>query len=254
MKKSCYFRSDFLRLITCPRTYLAVPGVVLALFFGLENFGIRESVLDSFFATRTHSGYLLCYIFCAVPFASVFLEDYENHYIRYSINRGSLTQYTISKAIHIYLSSMLTMMIGVLCFCMILRCFIPWTTHLDQDLALIQHLADDCYGSFLLTEHYLSYCLMYSFHLGMLAGTLSIAASFLSLFIPSRMIILTTPILIHHLLLITAGMSIFSVYSFELYNKFFATDIQCTLFAAALSLIPAILLTIAIRRKLPQKL
>lgn len=252
MKKPRYFRSDSLRMLSDRRTYLSILGATIALFFALEHSGIQGGVLQTFATTRAQSGELLCYVFCAMPFASVFCEDLENRYIYYSVGRGNLTYYTLSKAIHIYLSSIITMVGGVFCFCLLVRCMVPWSDPLEVNW--LESLQAGCYGFLLTSAHYLIYCLAYAFHLGLMAGMLSLAAAYISLYVPSRIITLTAPVLLLQILRQISGMSIFSVYSFELYNKYFANDLQCLLFAMGLSIVPSILLVIGMRCKLSRKL
>ena len=252
MKKSCFFRSDSRRLLTDRRAYLAVIGVTVALFFALENGGIQDSVFQSFAITRARSGELLCYVFCAVPFAAVFCEDLENRYFYYAIGRGNITRYILSKAVHIYLSSVVVMVVGAMFFCLILRCIVPWSA--PSDISWFEGLQSGCYGFLLTGSHYLLYCMAYAFHLGMMAGMLSLAAACLSLFVPSRIITLTAPVLFLQILRQIAGMSMFTVYSFELYNKYFKSDLLCLLFAAALSLVPSALITVAMRWQLSRRL
>lgn len=67
---------------------------------------------------------------CASAFAAVFCEDLENKYLRYSIGRGNLKKYVLSKVIVIYVSSIITMILGTLLFIMYLRLQLPWTSDL----------------------------------------------------------------------------------------------------------------------------
>lgn len=48
------------------------------------------------------------------------------------------------------------------------------------------------YGSLIAGEHYWSYVFLCALQMGMLAGTLSLAASFLSMFVSNKMLILIT--------------------------------------------------------------
>ena len=59
---------------------------------------------------------MVAYIFCAFPFATVFCEDLENKYIRYSIIRGNLKKYVFSQISIIYLTSIAVMVLGTAIF------------------------------------------------------------------------------------------------------------------------------------------
>jgi len=251
MNKTRYAVSDRLRLITGSELYLAIIGTVCALFFALENSGIQTSVLDTFIHTRTLSGHVLTYIFCALPYASIFCEDLEDKYIYYAVNRGKLRNYTISKVVHIYLSSVVTMVLGVLIYCLIVRIWVPWGLASDT---YYESALEGCYNFLVLHSRYLLYCLAYAFNLGLLAGTLSVAASYISLYIHSRIIVLTVPALLILILYEIADNSKFTVMAFEpLYNSFPA-EAHNFLFILLLSLIPVLIFTVLIYRRLQKKL
>lgn len=250
MNKTRFAVSDRLRLLSGYELYLAVAGTVCALFLALENSGIQESVVDTFIHTRNLSLHVLVYIFCALPYAAAFCEDLENKYIYYTVNRGSLRNYTVSKVAHIYLASVVTMVAGVYIYCLIVRTQVPWamTSDVYYDIA-----AEGGYSSLFLQSRYLLYCLIYALNLGLLAGTLSVAASYISLYIQSRIIVLTVPALLTLICYEIADTSIFTVASFEpIYNPF-ESDLLSQLFIFAMSIIPVAILTVLIYRRLQKK-
>lgn len=251
MKKGHYFKADCIRMLTGHKLYLAILGIVCSLFIALENRGIQDSVFQTFAETRMLSGHILTYIFCAFPYASVFCEDLEHKYIYYEINRGDLRTYTVSKATHIYISSVVVMVAGVFLFCMLLKIGLPWSSTNDyfKDVALA-----GSYGFLIAQSQYFIYCLVYAFQLGLLAGTLSTATAFVSLFIRSRIVIFSTPVLILQILYEIANTSKYTVFSFEAYNKFFPTDIQNILFVITFSIVPVIVLILCIYYRLKSKL
>lgn len=251
MNKTHYTVSDWLRLMTGYESYFAVAGTVCALFFALENNGIQASVLDTFLHTRMLSGHVLVYIFCALPYASIFCEDLEYKYIYYAVNRGKLRNYTLSKVASIYLSSVVTMVLGVLIFCLIVKMWVPW----GQESDIYYELAADGSCSVLVFgSRYLLYCLIYAFHLGLLAGTLSVAASYISLFVQSRMIVLTVPVLLILILYEIADNSIYTVAAFEPVYKSFSSDLHNLMYVLLLSLVPVLILSVLIYRRLQKKL
>lgn len=200
---------------------------------------------------RFLSGQVLAYIFCAFPFASAFCEDLEHRYILYSVSRGNIRNYAISKIINIYLSSFVTMVLGVFIFTIVCRIWVPWGFTTDS---FYSYAINGCYGMLIAHGHYVVYCLLYAVNLGMLAGTLSVLASTISLFICSKVMIITIPVLLMQILYETANKSVFSVFAFEAYNKFFSTDIQCFLFIFVLSILPVICAAKFILYRIPQKL
>lgn len=251
MNKTSYAVSDRLRLVMGSELYLAIIGTVCSLFLALENSGIQDSVLDTFIHTRMLSGHVLAYIFCALPYASIFCQDLEDKYIYYAINRGTLRNYTISKVVHIYLSSVVTMVLGTFIYCLVVRIWVPWgsASNIYYELA-----SEGYYASLVLHSRYLLYCLAYAFNLGLLAGTLSVAASYISLYIHSRIIVLTVPALLILILYEIADNSKFTVASFEPVYRFFSADLHSLLFILLLSLIPVLIFSVLIYRRLQKKL
>lgn len=86
--------------------------------------------MDTYIYAVEMSGKMIAYAFCASAFAAVFCEDLENKYLRYSIGRGNLKKYVLSKVIVIHVSSIITMILGTLLFVMYLRLQLPWTSDL----------------------------------------------------------------------------------------------------------------------------
>ncbi|WP_370865184.1 hypothetical protein [Blautia sp.] len=115
--------------------YLAIAGVAVSFIFSLENYAFEKgmvnfNVMDTYIYAVEMSGKMIAYAFCASAFAAVFCEDLENKYLRYSIGRGNLKKYVLSKVIVIYVSSIITMILGTLLFIMYLRLQLPWTSDL----------------------------------------------------------------------------------------------------------------------------
>ena len=81
------------------------------------------------------------------------------------------------------------MVLGSLLFVASIRLKIPWTSEGLQDIFM-----EGMYGSLIAGEHYWSYVFLCALQMGMLAGTLSLAASFLSMFVSNKMLILITPL------------------------------------------------------------
>lgn len=115
--------------------YLAIAGVAVSFIFSLENYAFEKgmvnfNVMDTYIYAVEMSGKMIAYAFCASAFAAVFCEDLENKYLRYSIGRGNLKKYVLSKVIVIYVSSIITMILGTLLFIIYLRLQLPWTSDL----------------------------------------------------------------------------------------------------------------------------
>ena len=132
MEKTKYLRTDFSRLFKKYPLYLAIVGVAVSLIFSLENYAFEKgmvnvNVMDTYMFAVEMSGKMIAYAFCASAFATVFCEDLETKYLRYSIGRGNLIKYVFSKTTVIYISSIITMVLGTFLFVVYLRLQLPWT-------------------------------------------------------------------------------------------------------------------------------
>ena len=130
MEKTKYLRTDFSRLFKKYPLYLAIVGVAVSFIFPLENYAFEKgmvnvNVMDTYMFAVEMSGKMIAYAFCASAFATVFCEDLENKYLRYSIGRGNLIKYVFSKTIVIYVSSIITMVLGTFYLLYICGCSFP---------------------------------------------------------------------------------------------------------------------------------
>lgn len=244
-----YFKSDIRRLSKSYAWYIGIIGVAFALFFSLEGRGFENgSVVFTYVFATNLSGILIAYVFGAVPFATVFSEDLEHKYIRYEVIRGNLKKYVLSKCTVIYLSSIITMICGTLIFLLFCRLQIPWVNWEMTDLSLERA---GCYGSLVERGHYLSYCMLYALHMGMLSSVLSLMAAFGSIYISNRVLVLVLPVLLCRILG-TVYINGYNIYVFYAYVKIFEQDWINFLFIFGLSVILSGVMVIGIYKKLKQ--
>lgn len=246
-----YLKMDLKRVIKGYRIYFSVLGVMAALFYALEYRGLRPSVMESFFSAVTLSGITLTYMFCSLPYAFCFCEDLEHNYIRYEVIRGNLLRYVAAKAGVVYLSSVMSLLLGSWLFLFICRIKLPWVIEGRTDLGV---LLAGTYSSWLVQEHYFIYCTLYALQLGLLAGMLSVISSFLSLFISNKVMVIAAPVCIYQIWIEFSNNQFYSTFSYHAYNKLFEKDWQCFLFVFALSIVPVFLLGIGIYIKLKRRL
>ena len=157
MNRAHYLKTDIRRLIKNYPIYLAIVGVAVSIWFSLENYAFEEGMvngnaLDTYSLAVNLSGIMIAYAFCAFSYATVFCEDLEYKYARYSINRGNTWKYVVSKAVVVYGSSVITMVLGSLLFVASIRLKIPWTSEGLQDIFM-----EGMYGSLIAGEHYWSF-------------------------------------------------------------------------------------------------
>lgn len=257
MEKTHYFRTDWNRLLKNYPIYLAVLGVALSLLFSLEGsaFGeglVNNNAVDTYFMSINLNGQMITYTFCAVPFATVFCEDLEHKYLRYGIQRCSVTRYVLSKAGVIYLSSVIAMVLGTALFLVYVRFQVPWTSDAFQKDFYLAGM----YPSLIAGGRYGVYILLSALQRGMLAGTLSLMAALLSLFITNKAVTLAAPVLTCQILLQFGGGGWLNVAIFNpsLRMEQYGSDVQYFLMMAGLSLIPAALITWGIHGKIKARL
>lgn len=122
-----YLLADIHRILHRKETYAAVAGVTAALFFSMEDISnIGESVLYVVLSATYHAGFMLTFVFCALPYATAYSEELESHYMRYLVGRGSLKNYVFSKTVTTFLSAVLVMGAGCMIFAQICSLWLPW--------------------------------------------------------------------------------------------------------------------------------
>lgn len=252
-EKPKYLRMDFNRLLKKYPLYLAIAGVALSFIFSLENYAfekgmVNSNVMDTYMYAVQMSGKMIAYAFCASAFATVFCEDLENKYLRYSIGRGSLIKYVFSKTTVIYISSIITMVLGTFLFIVYLRMQLPWTG--DMEMSNMSGM----YEALWKNRHFITYILIYAVQMGMLSGALSLVSSFVSVIITNKMLIILTPVLIYQILMEFRGSGWANIMIFDPTLFQFKSDVGYFLIVCGFSLIPSIICTWGIYKKIKTRL
>ncbi len=142
-------------------------GIVLILFLsandGMGNMG--GSVLSSVLLSSYDAGFLVAFSLASIPYAAAFTDDLEYNYAKYLVVRGSLGKYVFSKMLVIFISSMLTMGIGITCFSMLCSLGLPWV---DEGMAEYISMFGG-YRSFLDHGQYLLWFWFYGMQWGIFA-------------------------------------------------------------------------------------
>ncbi len=185
-----YLLVEFRRTFFSYKFLIGITGVAFSHFFSIYKIvGIDTSVYATYVRAVYFIPFTICLIFCAVPHAQSFCEDIEYGYIRQIALRTSLKYYTASRVALIYLSSIITMILGTLVFVVIVHMKVPWLSKDDY----INH--DILAEFFLNTNHYILY--FKSFFWGLLSALLSILAAYVSLFWINRLLVLSLPFIIY---------------------------------------------------------
>lgn len=240
-----YLRVDFQRMIKSPRTIIGILGVTLMMFFSLESslfekgFG-NGDVIFTYLDAVSQSGFLIVYSFCALPFATIYPEDWEHKYIRYGVIRGNLKAFVLAKAALIYISAVLTMVVGSVIFLLICRTQVPWVSP-ENSVSFKLFLAGN-YRQLLENGHIFLYCIFYALQLGLFAGLLTNMAAFCSVIVSNTVLVLVFPVLAWRVLEFATvrGNNLQGV--FLATNKILASDWQNLLLSISVSVFISLLL------------
>ncbi len=239
-----YLRVDFQRMIKSPRTIIGILGVTLMMFFSLESslfekgFG-NGDVIFTYLDAISKSGFLIVYSFCALPFATIYPEDWEHKYIRYGVIRGNLKAFVLAKAALIYISAVLTMVVGSVIFLLICRIQVPWVN--PENSVSFELFLSGNYRQLLENGYTFLYCILYALHLGLFAGVLANMAAFCSVIVSNSVLTLIVPALAYRVLdfIYIKGINLHGV--FIVTRKKLVSDWQNLLLAIAVSLFLSLL-------------
>lgn len=256
-----YFLTDIRRVLAGPRTLAGMAGVAFSLFFSVltsgnltvktgetAGFFFLNNIVSTYILALNMSGSILGYVFCALPFATVFAEEQEYRYARLSIIRGNLKSYVASKSLIIWLSSAAAILGGTLAYLLLMRIWIPWMDWEAAGQADYSAIISMCYGSFLKHRHAFLLCMAYALNQSFLAGMLSLGSAFVSLFIRNHLMQLIMPALLYLLALWLdiGGYSILIFTSCNLWKSDWANAVFLFILSAGVSTV----LAYAIYRKL----
>lgn len=142
--------------------------------------------------------YMLVFAMATVPYAHAFIEDFERKNIYQVITRTNLKKYIISKTATIFVSAMLVIAVSMLAFVFLLRLqghewmsdYVLW------DIEMNGGGASELEWWWLLEQHYdWVFYLIAGFQMGLLAGIVALVASYVSLFVKNKMMIMVFPVI-----------------------------------------------------------
>lgn len=219
-----YLKMDFYRAFRSGSIIIGILGVFLTMIFATMEanvFGV--GVLDAYNNVIISMPFMLTLIFCALPYAVCFCEDYEYKYFQLQIIRGKLSSYLISKTAIIILSSMVVMIAGGLLYVLFMRCSTPWV-HIDS--SDYNSIISESAGQLVEQGHYILYFVLCSAHFSVIAALLSLLAAYISLFIPNKLLLLSVPLVsfyfVDYLIQALFGPNSYRLHSFFVipYNPF----------------------------------
>lgn len=193
-RRTHYFGTDLYRAFTGKEIWIGALGVTFAMLFALGSLEeLESSVIDTVIFSAYNVGFMLTFVFCAFPFGGAYCEELENQYERHLLIRGNLRKYVIAKSAVIFLSSIVTMTLGVVLFAVICRTRLPWIDMETYD-------SNVAYEGLLQNGNYILWTAVYGAQWGIWAGCLSVVSAFCSLYISNRLLLLAMPVLLDQIL------------------------------------------------------
>lgn len=252
-----YARVDFYRAICSRRFIIGVVGVFLCMCLGMcVDGGYNISVLYVFDAVTYGIPFLLVTIFSAFPYAISIQDDEKNGYMYLLISRGNIISYTFSKCCVISISSILTIVLGVLCFVVMCKMGLPWIADNDTTFEILSQ-----YGGlrfFLINQKFILYYILYALQYGILTALLSMLSTLISLFVSDQFLIFTIPIISFYIISFLVN-QIFRNNTADLYNIFNASvniwndDMKSYFYAISIGAVGFVILTILISSRILRK-
>lgn len=258
-EKIHYFPMDSWRCICSVKMIVGIVGVVFSLLLASGNF-VAITVLDYYSTALYGVPFLLTMPFCAFSYADCFCDDLETKYINASLIRGGLKRYAFSKVIVTFISSVVTMIMGNCIYVLILHIRYPW--YVGEESTYTTLINSGGFRYFLNNGQWMLYFSLVALQLGLLAGILSVFASYISLYISNKLLVISVPLIGYYLLYYYVSALAGDVVWFDLKCIFDATygmkvcdnDLLAFLYAVFVAVVVVGGLYVAIYRKIRRKL
>lgn len=193
-------KMDFKRVFHSYNFWLAILFVVLIRFVSIANVDFKiSSLMYVFDIARSSDLKLLIFPIAALPFASSFCSDWDNKYIRPTVVRASIKQYSLSKVIAVFISSALVVMIGTGIF-MFITTFL--LSNPEPSPAQLENYANSAsFGQFVVRGQYFLYIAVHSFIESFYFAFYAVVALAISTLIPNIFVTLAAPLIAHYLVI-----------------------------------------------------
>ena len=189
-----YIFSDLKRALCSWKFFISVVGVAATFFlFGgkpYEGYSIIEMYQFNIYQIQT----LLVYIFCILPYGDAICQDMEYRFCQLMIIRGKIYFYSISKAISVFLTSLLTMVLGTALYIMVIR------TQYYELAWVLEKYIQGAFNSLISYGMHIQYVILCSIQIGFLTGILSLICATASLYIVNRLFIFSLPVISYYAL------------------------------------------------------
>lgn len=193
-----YLKTDLKRLLCSPRPAVSVLLTVAVLFFAVfEGIDLHAGVLYVFSLVMYGMPAMMIFVCAAIAFADSFCEDMEHKYVMQQVIRGNAGAYVLARMLTVFLAAMFSAAAGIFLFANILHFRLAWV----EEAGMEQYnnlLGMGTLKGFLENRRFELYFICYGLQYGFLAGILSLWASWLSLYISNRMLVLAAPMILYY--------------------------------------------------------
>lgn len=259
-QKIHYFSMDVWRCVSSGKIAVGAVGVCLVLLFASGN-QVLSTVFGVYTGVLYGMPFLVTMAFCAFPYADSFCEDFEAKYMNMALVRGNLRRYVLSKAVVIFFSSVVTMILGSCLYVVLLHIRLPWGMDNFDEGVLSTLIEFGGFRYFLRNGNHMIYFILTGLQLGLLAGILSMFASYISLYISNKLLVMSVPLIGYYLLYIYVPVIVGTEPMFDVktifdatYGKVCESDLLAFLYAVLVAVIASGVLTLGIYRKIRRKL
>ena len=181
MEFSKALKSDILRVLASPRTYLCIMLMSAITFFAFldkEDFDLPVSA-GYYVIYGTHSEtYLYNLIMAFLIYGGCFIEDFNSMNIRSQFLRTRPICYTMAKSLCAYIMSVISFIASMLIDCAIISIFKDWF-----DDGSLYYIPDTEFGFLYKNGQCIAYICIAALEWGLLSGMLTSLCQLLSLYI-----------------------------------------------------------------------
>ena len=176
---------------------ISIIGMVCILIWGSDKDSIMDgNIIRQIWFSTYGVQFLIIMLMGAIPYAGAMCEDMEYGYIRQLVLRGNLLSYCISKAVTIFMSALMSFVLGIIIFVIILKRQNDWFD--ITDYVCIAAARSGSFRVCIANEQYFTYIVLFAVQLGMLIGLLAILSAYISLYISNKLLVLSIPIMAYY--------------------------------------------------------
>lgn len=248
--------SDLCRAVESKRILIAVIMVIVILFSAsFEGISFDEDILYMFSIVMYGMPAMIILIAGTFAHGDSICNDIEHKYISNMVLKSGLNEYVVTKILSIFITALISIVLGILCYVVILHIFMTWTQPNGNQYEFLMQSGSFRY--FLGKKMFLSYFFLYGIQYGLLAGNLAVFSSYLSLYVNNKMLVMATPFLGYYFIdfiladLFQEQITLATVFSAS--NNLLKNDLKSFLLAVIISVLFLVTVGMLTRRKIKKE-